>query len=145
MELYPAYERSHFLARMPAPERRFLSEVAEDVRFEDGDVLFAAGEPAERFYVIGKGRVELVETGDDAEKVVDVLGPGELVGLSWIYEGRQWRLTARARGTVIGVGFPAEDVRHRCRLDEPLWTIVLDEITSILFDRLDRARSAIVT
>lgn len=140
MELYPAYERSHLLARMPAPERRFLSEIATEVRAKDGDLLFSAGEAADRFIVIGKGRVELLaENGS----VVDILGPGELVGVSWYYPDHEWSLSARAQSGFIGVEFPAEPVRHRCELDDQLRLIVLDELYSAVFDRLNRARAAI--
>ena len=140
MELYPAYERSHLLARMPAPERRFLSEIASEVRADDGDLLFRAGEPADRFIVIGKGRIELLaENG----RVVDILGPGEIVGVSWFYPDHEWSLSARAQSGFIGVEFPAEPVRHRCEVDDQLRLIVLDELYSAVFDRLNRARAAL--
>ena len=102
MELYPAYERSHLLARMPAPERRFLTEIAKEIKVEDGELLLRAGEPADRFFIIGKGRVELLaENGE----VVDILGPGEMVGVSWYYPDHEWSLSARAQSGFIGVEF----------------------------------------
>ena len=137
MELYPAYERSHFLARMPAPERRFLSELAQEARFEDGEILFSAGEPAETFFVIGRGRVELV-AADGA--VVDTLGPGEVVGVSWLYPDRVWTLAARARGPFIGAAFAAEPVRHRLAIDERMRLIVYEEMCGALVERLMRSR-----
>ena len=137
MELYPAYERSHFLARMPAPERRFLADLAHEARFEDGEILFSAGEPAETFFVVGRGRVELVASDGS---VVDTLGPGDVVGVSWLYPDRVWTLAARARGSFIGAAFPADDVRHRCTIDERMRLIVLEEMSSTLLDRLTRAR-----
>ena len=38
---------------------RTLAESATVVRFEPGDVIFAEGEPAHRFYLIRTGRVAL--------------------------------------------------------------------------------------
>lgn len=139
MELYPAYERSHLLARMPAPERRFLSDLAREVTAEDGAILFEAGEPADRFFVVGKGRVELFSENGT---VVDILGPGELVGVSWFYPDREWSLSGRVRSQFIGVEFPADPVRARCNVDDRLRLIVLDELYSAMFDRLARARAA---
>ncbi len=141
MDLYPAYERSHLLSRMPAPERRFLTSIAEEVQFEDGTFLFRAGEPAERFYVVGRGRVELL---GPTEQVVDILGPGEMVGVSWFYPDREWSLSARARRGFIGVCFPAEGLRARCEVDERLRLIVLDELNDLLFERLTRARASLI-
>ncbi len=142
MELYPAYERSHLLARMPAPERRFLSELADEIRAYDGEFLFKAGEPADRFIVIGRGRVELVSENGI---IVDVLGPGELVGVSWFYPDREWSLSARAQHGFIGVVFPAEAVRARCEVDDQLSLIMLEELYSSLHGRLSRARAALTS
>lgn len=141
MDLYPAYERSHLLSRMPAPERRFLTSIAEEVRVEDGTFLFRAGEPADLFYVVGRGRVELLGPNDT---VVDVLGPGEMVGVSWFYPDREWSLSAQARSGFIGVCFPAGEVRARCDVDDQLRLIVLDELNDLLFERLIRARASLI-
>ncbi len=141
MDLYPDYSASSLLARMPAPERRFLASIACEARLDAGATLFDEGGSADRFYVLRSGIVEMTQ-GRVVPVVVDVLGPGDLVGLSWLREDRRWRWSARAATDIVAAVFPADAVLARCEVDERMRLIVLDEVNAALFDRLDRARSA---
>jgi CRP-like cAMP-binding protein len=88
-------------------ELRFLHDIADKhleriakishLRdFDDGDVLFREGEPAENVYLVVFGSVslEVCGPGVGCRRILTV-GPGEIVGWSAVLE--QTRLTATAR------------------------------------------------
>lgn len=88
-------------------ELRFLHEIADDhleqlaniaqLRdFDDGDVLFREGDPAENVYLVVFGDVslEVCGPGVGCRRILTV-GPGEILGWSAVLE--QTRLTATAR------------------------------------------------
>jgi CRP-like cAMP-binding protein len=58
-----------------------------------GDVIFAAGEPAELMYVIKEGEVEITKDG----RVIETLGPDGFFGELAIVDGSPRSATARAK------------------------------------------------
>ena len=50
------------------------------VHFEPGDIIFSEYEPGDSFYLIQRGRVQIMKILGDIEKTVDVLQPGEIFG-----------------------------------------------------------------
>jgi len=51
------------------------------VTLERGDVLFREGEPGDRLYVIGTGKIKLGRRAPDGrENLLAILGPGEMIG-----------------------------------------------------------------
>jgi CRP/FNR family transcriptional regulator, cyclic AMP receptor protein len=70
---------------------------AREAKFEAGATLFREREPANRFFLIQKGKV-LLEAHDPADGTVPVqeLGVGELLGWSWLLPPFAWHFRARA-------------------------------------------------
>lgn len=60
---------------------------AGKVKFhESGEYIFTQGHPRDQFmYVIQQGRVKVVETLEHEEKLIDLRGPGDLIGLQGIF------------------------------------------------------------
>ena len=56
-------------------------DIAEKLSQKEGDLLFHAGDPANHFYVLLKGRVKL-SLGDSGPVVYMVRRPGEIIGWS---------------------------------------------------------------
>ncbi|NOZ70830.1 MAG: Crp/Fnr family transcriptional regulator [Chloroflexi bacterium] len=57
--------------------------------------LFFQGDPPEALYIVWKGRVKLVRHTDHGRDVVmEVLGPGQLIGEMAIFDGRPYSMTA---------------------------------------------------
>jgi CRP-like cAMP-binding protein len=74
-----------FLIGISAHHIRLLADCAMRSQFAAGQVIFQKGEPANRFYLIQRGRVTLESsTGDDVVRI-DEVGAGDLLGWSWIF------------------------------------------------------------
>lgn len=86
-----------FLAGMNARHLGILSECAIVTRFEPGQVIFRAGEPANGFYLIESGKVVLEEPQADGERImIDLVSGGEPLGWSWLFSPYLWQFDARA-------------------------------------------------
>jgi CRP/FNR family transcriptional regulator, cyclic AMP receptor protein len=70
--------------------RMFLNQESES--FAKGDIIFQAGEPADRMYVVAEGEVE-ISIGD---QVVEVLGPETIFGEMALLTKEPRSATARA-------------------------------------------------
>lgn len=62
-----------------------------------GDVLFHAGAPATALHLVTNGQVKLVlPTSDGNERILAVLGEGELIGASFLLQAGHYRVDAVA-------------------------------------------------
>ena len=86
-----------FFAGMRPQHLEILATGATEAKYVAGEVIFREDEPASQFYLIGKGRVGL-EAHEVADGTVPIqtLGPGEVLGWSWLFPPFAWHLQARA-------------------------------------------------
>lgn len=67
--------------RMDAAEIERIATGTREVRAERGQVLFQKGDPCEGFHIVVYGQVKLAFTSPaGAEKVVEIVGPGQSFG-----------------------------------------------------------------
>lgn len=84
-----------------------LMESMTRQHMERGDILFREGDPGDRLYVIGEGKIKLGRTSSDGrENLLAILGPGEMFGeLSLFDPGpRTATATAVAETQVLSIG-----------------------------------------
>ena len=75
-----------FLKGMDQHPTKVLSEAATHTRFEPGQIIFKAGEPANGFYLIESGTVFIEATAVDRPPIaVDIVSAGEPLGWSWLF------------------------------------------------------------
>ena len=86
MEEIARFFHSHPPFDQVAPER--LLSLARSVQIEyfpaQQEILSQNGPPAEFFYVLCRGNVDLVRVSHSGERVVDTLGPGEACRYPWL-------------------------------------------------------------
>jgi CRP/FNR family transcriptional regulator, cyclic AMP receptor protein len=70
---------------------------AWEVTFDTGSFLVREGDPADSFFLVREGKVAL-ELGapDRPHQTIQTIGPGEVLGWSWLLSPHRWRLDARA-------------------------------------------------
>ncbi len=78
-------------------ETQPLLEAMATVPLGRGEVLFTEGEPGDRLYVIGDGKIKLGRRSTDGrENLLAVLGPGEMFGELSLFDPGPRTLTASA-------------------------------------------------
>lgn len=118
-----------------------LAEYADQRHYEAGRVIFEGDGSADEFYVIRSGTVTLEMPSPGREPlVVETIGPGELLGVSWAFPPYRWNWRARAQSDVELVAFDAERVREGIRDDPVLRTALLEAVATEAVDRLHATR-----
>jgi CRP/FNR family transcriptional regulator, cyclic AMP receptor protein len=88
---------SVFFSRLPPAKRVLVSRSAREVRYAAGERLFSTGDPAQGCWIIHSGHVAL-DTGvpGRGEVIIQTVGPGGLVGWSWLVPPYRWHFGAVA-------------------------------------------------
>ena len=106
-----------------------------------GDYLFREGDPADSFYVIRRGRVALeVFAPGRGQMIIATLGPGELVGWSWLFPPYRWHFDGRAVEPVRALAFDAACLRGKCDADHTLGYELMQRFASSMLARLQATR-----
>ena len=134
-----------FFAGFAAPHMQLVAGCARNHRFDEGQYLFHEGDPADEFFVIRHGRVALDITAPGRDPIVfETLGPGEIVGASWLVPPYRWMFDARALEVVRAIGIDAACLRGKCDADHDLGYQMMTRFLPILVKRLHATRLQIL-
>ncbi|MET9886668.1 cyclic nucleotide-binding domain-containing protein [Streptomyces sp. NPDC006430] len=129
------------ITALPAEYRAHLMEQAREVNFAEGFRLFNEGGLADRFWIVKSGVVTLdLHVPGRQPAVVESLGPGELVGWSWMITPHRWQLGAEAMTPVRAYEFDAATVRKLMDDDPAFGSAIGNWVTQVLAHRLHAAR-----
>lgn len=118
-----------------------LAGCARNEIFEEGESLFREGEPAGRFWILRRGRVALrISPPGRKTLVIDTIGPGEVLGWSWLVPPYCWAFDAEAVELTRTIGFDAECMRGKFDADNRLGYEMLRRFVPLIQDRLQATR-----
>ena len=82
-------------AQLPEAELELISSTARTVRFGANERLISEGRPAHGCWLIHDGRVALdLTVPGRGQVVVQTLGPGDVLGWSWLVPPHRWHFGA---------------------------------------------------
>lgn len=130
-----------FLAGMTPAHLELLTDCAIPVHFKKGQTILREGELANRFYLIESGKIVL-ESGEGFGEpvIVETMGPGDLVGWSWMFPPYVWHFTARAAEPTEAIFFYGTILREYCERNHSLGYELFKRITPVMMKRLQAAR-----
>jgi CRP-like cAMP-binding protein len=138
----PILAAQPFLRGLTPEQLNLLAEDSMPAEFQPGERILSEGAPANRFYLILEGRVELESSVLDGEPVaVQTLGAGDLLGWSWLFPPFCWHFDARAVLPTKAILFYAKHVRELCEQDHDLGYELMKRVSIILIQRLQCSRS----
>lgn len=92
-----------------------LASGAESLTFAADEHLLMADQPADAFYAIRSGRVAIeIDGGNRGPLIIETIGGGDVVGISWLLPPYRWTFSARAMDDVEAVGLDANALRRLC-------------------------------
>ena len=110
-----------------------------------GQRLFDEGSPAGRFWIIDAGRVVLDATVPGQGRVViETLGRGDVIGLSWMLPPYQWRFGAVTTQPMQAFAFDAAPVRAACSADPVLGYELGRRFSAVVVRRLQATRARLI-
>jgi CRP-like cAMP-binding protein len=135
-----------FLAGMSRTHLALLTDCAIPVYFKKEQIVLQEGEFANRFYLIESGRVVLesgVEFGDPV--AIEEIGPGDLLGWSWMFPPYVWHFTARAIESTEAIFFYGTILREYCERAHSLGYELFKRMSPIMLKRLQAAREKMLS
>lgn len=134
--------RTGVFAALSAEQERALMDLAREVSFPVGARIFEEDGAADRFWVLRTGTVHLdLRVPGRRAAVVDSVGPGGLLGWSWLCPPHEWHLGAEATSPVRAWEFEAAPVRALCEHDPLLDHALLTHVATVIGRRLRAART----
>jgi signal transduction histidine kinase len=98
LDLVAALRGSRLFAELPDDEVAALAATSRSVDLAPGEVLMSEGSPPDAMYVVTDGEVEISRHSSGADLLLNVCGPGDLIGELGVAHGRPRSATVRARG-----------------------------------------------
>ena len=130
-----------FLRGMADGHLAVLSRVCWVAPVRQGHLLFAEGDTAHRFWLIRSGHVALdLQAPGERQLIVETLGQGDLLGLSWLVPPYQWQFSATAVHDTMTFEFNADEVRAVCESDPGFGYQLLQRVMSAASSRLQATR-----
>lgn len=141
----PALGGHQFLRGMPTPYLAYLADAATVVDVPAGHRFFSAGQVARRFWLIRAGQVALdLRAPGDGRLIVESLGRGEMVGLSWFLPPFRWEFGAVALQPTEVFELDGEAVRLRCESDPGFGYEFTRRLIAVVIRRLQATRAAML-
>ncbi|MGO8873515.1 MAG: Crp/Fnr family transcriptional regulator [Acidimicrobiales bacterium] len=130
-----------FLAGLPEGTVELIAGCARWAHFDTGQLVLREGEAADTLHLVHRGRVvvEVHQPGDRALSI-ETVGPGHVVGISWVSPPYRWQFDARALEPVTTVAVDVEELRDELGRQPAIGFALLDRVASVLADRLQSTR-----
>jgi CRP-like cAMP-binding protein len=107
-----------FLRGMPDEHLAILAGVTTLVHVPAGHRFFEAGTVAKHFWLIRAGQIAIdLRAPGDGRTIIETIGRGEMVGVSWFFPPFQWQFGAVAVQPAELFECDAAAVRERCETD----------------------------
>ena len=134
-----------FFARLTADEAEAVRDASHEVSFPDGGVILQEGRRAHGCWVIRTGEVALTASVPGAAPVVlQTLGPGDMVGWSWLTDSKRWLFTATAHGPVHALELDTDRLRALADADAAFGYALTRTLLDAVLSRLQSTRARLL-
>ena len=114
---------------------------AKNVRFDEGEIVFHEGDPADQFYFIREGLVAVeLMIPQRGFATLQTVSEGEVLGWSWLLAPYRWRFGARTLQPTRALAFDGKCLRGKCEEDHDLGYDLLKRFTNVVTERLEATR-----
>jgi len=147
METIQAVLTAHpFFADFPPHHVELVAGCARNVHFDTGRFIFHEGEDAHRFYVIREGKIGLhIASERRGPLTLLTLGPGEIVGWSWMFPPYRWKFSAKALEPTRAFAIDGMCLRGKAENDHDLAYELLKRFARVSGSRLETMRLQLVS
>ena len=134
-----------FLKDMSKHQLEILAENSMFAEFTTDERIVYEGGPANRFYLILQGRVDLeAPLPDGGAAPIQTLGAGDVLGWSWLYPPYLWHFDARAVTPTKAIFFHGTRLRELCEENHDLGYELMKRVSEIVIRRLQATRRELV-
>ena len=120
--------------------RQILAEYAMRASFEPGTQVVETGEPANCLYLVVSGLIALETPGGRSALRVQTIGPGDVLGWSWLFPPYYWHFNAVAEAPTECILFYGSRLLQECDRDHDFGYELFKRMSRILISRLQSTR-----
>lgn len=122
-----------------------MADRAELVAFSSRDAIFRAGDPADTFYLVRSGVIELtVDAQSGFPEVIQHISEGSVLGWSWLFHPYVWKFDAVAATPVRSIAIDAAALRHHFTDNPGSGYRVMARVAAVMNERLDATRQKLL-
>jgi CRP-like cAMP-binding protein len=134
-----------FLTGLSDDQLDRLSRWSKRAVFHGGKRIFREGAPADRFWLIQRGRVNLdTHAPGRGDVIIETIGPGAVLGWSWLFPPYRWDFGSVAFTDVRAYEFDGPSVLALCVEDPLLGLSLVRTVAEILAHRLETTRGKLM-
>lgn len=134
-----------FFRRLPDSYLERLAATARHIVVPAGSRLFDEDSVARKFWLIEAGQVALdARVPGDGSVIIEMLGRGDIVGLSWLQPPFQYRFGATTTQPMQAFEFDAAAVRAACAEDPAFGYALVSRFQALTARRLQATRARLL-
>lgn len=131
----------HFFAGLDDADLDFIAGCGRTTVYRARTMVHVEGDEAVEFFVVRRGRFAIETHGALHEPVVlETVGPGSVVGWSWLFPPHKWRFDVRAVDEVHAIALDGACLRQKCEDDPRLGVELMRRFAGLMAERLEAAR-----
>jgi CRP-like cAMP-binding protein len=128
------------LAGLEAVDLDLIAGCGRNRVVEVGAFLACEDEPADQFFVLRAGLVALEIDSPTGPLVIETIGPGQLVGWSWIFPPHRWVYDVEVLEEAHVIAIDAGCLRTKCDSDTAFGYRVMQRFAQVVAERLAATR-----
>lgn len=133
------------LASLRPAELDTLARAGREVTYPAGQRLITEDQPANRCWLIRSGRIVLdAQVPGRGDVVVQTLGPGDLLGWSWLVPPYRWHFGARSTEPIEAIEFDAATLTQLADADPQFDHALTRMLFAALLERLQATRARLL-
>ncbi len=118
-----------------------IAECAKEMSFPAKKRIYAEGDAADQFLIIREGNVAIdMETVHRGILTVHTVGPGDILGWSWLFPPYRWHYNARAVEDTQAIALDAPCLRKKADADPALGYELMKRFSAVMLSRLEATR-----
>jgi CRP-like cAMP-binding protein len=129
-------------------ETRYLDllvECASLVRFEEDQLIFKEGDPADTFFIVRFGKVAIeMYVPHIGAKTIETLGEDGVLGWAWLFPPYKWHFDARALQLTRAIAVNGGCFLNKIENDHNLGFIFMKKFNEIMQIRLQATRLRLI-
>jgi CRP-like cAMP-binding protein len=140
-EIVQALVAHPFLRGMSEAHLEQLASCTQVVTVTVGQYLGRERETASAFYLLQTGQVAIeIHSPNKGTVRILTIGPGEVVGWSWLVPPHRWQFDARVVEAIQALALDARCLRGKCEHDHELGYQLLKHLVDVIGGRLAATR-----
>jgi CRP-like cAMP-binding protein len=134
-----------FFNGLSGPHLQLLADSAMETQFEAGQWIFRQGDPANRFYLILKGKV-LIEAELKGRGTIPIrtLGPGDDLAWAWLFPPHYMHFSACATEPTRAIFFYGTRLREQCEANHELGYQLMKRIAQVVIQNLNATQQRLL-